>query len=64
MRQAAKLSTCCSPVKVWTLHAHAYLLGKINALQFLFGNLQVDISKALSLLVWLHPVYVEKGLRR
>jgi UDP-4-keto-D-QuiNAc 4-reductase len=32
--------------------------------QRLCGNLQVDISKARSLLGWVPPVSVEEGLRR
>ena len=35
-----------------------------NAVQRLCGNLQVDISKARSLLGWVQPVSVEEGLRR
>ena len=33
-------------------------------MQRLCGNLQVDISKARSLLGWVPPVSVEQGLRR
>jgi len=33
-------------------------------MQRLCGNLQVDISKARSLLGWLPPVSVDEGLRR
>ena len=39
-------------------------LGKGDAVQRLCGNLQVDISKARSLLSWVPPVSVEEGLRR
>ena len=52
------------PVPVWALKAGALLLGKSDAVQRLCGNLQVDISKARSLLGWVPPVSVEEGLRR
>ena len=52
------------PVPVWALKAGALLLGKSDAVQRLCGNLQVDISKARSLLGWVQPVSVEEGLRR
>ena len=52
------------PVPVWALQAGASLLGKGDAVQRLCGNLQVDMSKARSLLGWLPPVSVEEGLRR
>ena len=52
------------PVPVWVLQAGSALLGKRNVVQRLCGNLQVDISKARSLLGWVPPVSVEDGLRR
>jgi len=52
------------PVPVWALKAGASLLGKGDAVQRLCGNLQVDISKARSLLGWVPPVSVDEGLRR
>ena len=52
------------PVPVWALQAGAWLLGKGDAVQRLCGNLQVDISKARSLLGWVPPVSVVEGLRR
>ena len=52
------------PVPVWALQAGATLLGKGSAVQRLCGNMQVDISKARSLLGWVPPVSVEEGLRR
>jgi nucleoside-diphosphate-sugar epimerase len=52
------------PVPVWVLQAGATLLGKGDAVQRLCGNLQVDISKARSLLGWVPPVSVDDGLRR
>jgi UDP-glucose 4-epimerase len=51
-------------VPVWALKAGASLLGKGDAVQRLCGNLQVDISKARSLLGWVPPVSVDEGLRR
>ncbi len=51
-------------VPVGTLRALASLLGKRDTMQRLCGDLQVDISKACSLLGWSPPVSVEEGLRR
>ena len=64
MAQAAGVPTRLMPVPVWALQAGASLLGKGDAAQRLCGNLQVDISKARSLLGWVPPVCVEEGLRR
>jgi nucleoside-diphosphate-sugar epimerase len=64
MAQAAGVSARLLPVPVWALQAGASLLGKGDAMQSLCGNLQVDISKACSLLGWMPPVSVEEGLRR
>jgi len=46
------------------LQVGASLLGKGDAVQRLCGNLQIDISKARSLLGWVPPISVEEGLRR
>jgi nucleoside-diphosphate-sugar epimerase len=51
-------------VPVWAMQAAAGALGKGAAVQRLCGNLQVDISKARSLLGWVPPVTVTEGLRR
>ena len=51
-------------VPVWVLQTGALLLGKGDVVQRLCGNLQVDISKARSLLGWVPPASVEEGLRR
>jgi nucleoside-diphosphate-sugar epimerase len=51
------------PVPVWALKAGASLLGKGDAVQRLCGNLQVDISKARTLLGWNPPISVDEGLR-
>jgi nucleoside-diphosphate-sugar epimerase len=64
MAQAAGVPARLLPVPVWALHAGASLLGKGDAVQRLCGNLQVDISKARSLLGWVPPLSVEEGLRR
>jgi nucleoside-diphosphate-sugar epimerase len=64
MARAAGVPARLLPVPVWALQAGATLLGKGNAVQRLCGNLQVDISKARSLLGWMPPVSVDEGLRR
>jgi UDP-glucose 4-epimerase len=64
MAQAAGVPARLLPVPVWALQAGASLLGKGDAVQRLCANLQVDISKARSLLGWVPPVSVEEGLRR
>ena len=61
---AAGVSARLLPVPVWALRSGAALLGKGDAVQRLCGNLQVDISKACSLLDWTPPVSVDEGLRR
>lgn len=62
--QAAGVPARLLPVPVWALQAGASLLGKGETVQRLCGNLQVDMSKARSLLGWVPPVSVEEGLRR
>ncbi len=52
------------PVPARWLMAGARLVGRRAAAERLCGNLQVDISKAKSLLGWAPPVSVEEGLRR
>ena len=64
MAQAAGVPARLLPVPVWALQAGASLLGMGDAVQRLCGNLQVDTSKARSLLGWVPPVSVEEGLRR
>jgi lipopolysaccharide/colanic/teichoic acid biosynthesis glycosyltransferase/nucleoside-diphosphate-sugar epimerase len=64
LASAAGVPARLLPVPVWALQAGAALLGKRDAVQRLCGNLQVDMSKARSLLGWLPPVSVEEGLRR
>ena len=64
MAQAAGVPARLLPVPVWALQAGASLLGKGDAVQRLCGNLQVDTSKARSLLGWVPPVSVQEGMRR
>jgi len=64
LARAAGVPARLLPVPVWALQAGAALLGKRDAVQRLYCNLQVDISKARSLLGWVPPVSVEEGLRR
>ena len=64
MAQAAGVPARLLPLPVWALQIGASLLGKGDAVQRFCGNLQVDISRARSLLGWVPPVSVEEGLRR
>lgn len=52
------------PFPIWALQAGATLLGKGDAVLRVCGNLQVNISKAQSLLSWNPPVSVEEALHR
>lgn len=52
------------PVPTWLLGAAARATGRANLWQRLGGDLQVDTSKARSLLGWKAPVTVDEGLRR
>lgn len=63
MAQALGVSARLLPVPTWALQSVAILLGKGNAVRRLCGNLQVDISKAQSLLNWMPPVSVSDGLK-
>lgn len=64
-----KMALCSrSPARIFSvpvgaLRIFATLLGQTSFLQRLTGNLQVDISKAKSLLGWHPPHTVEDGLR-
>lgn len=51
------------PIPLWMLRSAALLLGKKNEIERLCGTLQVDISKAFSLLEWEPPVSLDEGLR-
>lgn len=63
MAQAAGVQVSLWRVPVWVLQAAAGALGKGAAVQRLCGNLQVDITKARTLLGWVPPVSVDEGLR-
>jgi len=52
------------PMPASLLEAGAALLGRRDMAQRLCGSLQVDISKAQTLLGWTPPVSVDEGLRR
>lgn len=57
------------PVQLYTvptciLKVGAIMIGKRYMLQQLLGSLQIDISKARSLLGWQPPLSVDEGLRR
>ena len=64
MAKAAGLPARLLAVPVPWLQAMASLMGKTDAIDRLCGNLQVDISKARTLLGWAPPVSVAEGLRR
>jgi len=64
MAQAAGVRARLLAVPVWALQAGASLLSMGDPAQRLCGNLQVDISKARSLLGWAPPVSVQEGLSR
>ena len=64
LARAANVSARLMPVPVWALRAGATLLGMEGEVQRLCGNLQVDISKARSVLGWHPPVAVDEALRR
>ena len=52
------------PVPASLLEAGAALLGRRDMAQRLCGSLQVDISKAKTLLGWSPPISVDEGLRQ
>jgi len=64
MARASGVPARLLPLPVWALQACGRLLRKGDALQRLCGNLQVDISKARTLLGWVPPVSLEEGLKR
>ena len=63
MAQAMQQSARLLPVPLWLLHAAADALGKAGAMQRLCGNLQLDISKARTVLGWQPPLTVQQGLQ-
>lgn len=52
------------PVPVWLMSAVARLLGKRDMATRLFASLQVDISKARTVLAWNPPLTVDDELKR
>lgn len=62
LARAAGVSTRLVSMPVWFLQAAAAMVGKGDVAKRLCGNLQVDISKAQSLLDWTPPISVEEGL--
>ncbi len=60
MSKSARLLPC----PVMMLRAGARLLGKKAEVDRLCGSLQVDISKAISLLGWQPPFTVDEGLKK
>lgn len=52
------------PINQQLLELVLKLIGKKDLAQRLCGSLQIDISKAKSLLNWMPPVSVEEGLRK
>lgn len=64
MARAAGVSARLVPVPVWALQAAAALMNKRESVQRLCSSLQVDISKARTLLGWMPPISVDEGLRR
>jgi nucleoside-diphosphate-sugar epimerase len=64
MAQAAGVPARLLPVPVAALRLAGRMLGKVDAIDRLCGNLQVDISKARNLLDWAPPLSVKEGLRR
>jgi nucleoside-diphosphate-sugar epimerase len=51
------------PIPQKWIEFFAAIIGKKEVAQRLCGNLQVDITKARTLLEWTPPVTVEEGLR-
>jgi nucleoside-diphosphate-sugar epimerase len=64
MADAAGVPLRLMPVPVWAMQMGASMLGKGDVAQRLFGNLQVNISKARNMLDWVPPVSVSHGLRQ
>ncbi len=64
LARAAGKAVHLPAVPPWMLRAGGYVLGQRSAIQRLCCNLQVDITKARTLLGWTPPVSVAEGLRR
>jgi nucleoside-diphosphate-sugar epimerase len=63
MAQAAGIPSRLLAVPVPLLRLAARLLGKADAMDRLCGNLQIDSSKARTLLGWMPPLSVQEALR-
>ena len=64
MAQALGKPAHLMPIPLYLLEAGAALLGKRDIAQRLCGSLQVDISKARTMLGWNPPISVDEGLHR
>lgn len=64
LARAMNSPTRLIPVPEFLLNALATLLGQRSAASRLLGSLQVDTSKARTLLGWSPPLSAEEGLRR
>ncbi len=64
MAQAMQQPARLLPVPVWLLQMAGRALGKTGAVQRLCGNLQLDISKARTVLGWHPPLTVLQGLQK
>jgi nucleoside-diphosphate-sugar epimerase len=62
LAQAAGVSARLISVPIWVLQAAAAMVGKGDVAKRLCGSLQIDISKAQSLLGWMPIISVEEGL--
>ena len=62
LAQAAGVTVRLPQVPLVLLKMAAALLGKMGAVERMSGNLQVNISKAQTLLQWVPPVTVAQGL--
>ena len=62
--EAANIHARLFRIPMWIMEIVTRLLGKEDALQSLYGNLQLDISKAYNLLGWKPPISVREGLSR
>ena len=63
MAQVAGVADRLLPVPVSLLQVAGKCLGKTKQIERLCGNLQLNISKARTLLNWVPPVSVQEGLR-
>ena len=62
--RALEVPVSLMPMPTWVLRAGAALLGRRGAIDRLCGSLQVDITKARTLLGWVPPLSVDQSLAR